>query len=124
MCCQTRRVRCFSPPFAARRRTPAAKSEAWSRVLAVALEGRSFSDIDRDVKAVRRKAALSGESVDVHLPALLQGYAGTKAARIALAAELVGSGLLSQRAAHELTGVARETIRARTARRPMERGHG
>jgi hypothetical protein len=99
-------------------------ADAWSRVLAVALEGRSFSDIDRDVKAVRRKAALAGEAVDAHLPALLQGYAGTKAARIALAAELVGSGLLSQRAAHELTGVARETIRARTARRPKERGHG
>lgn len=99
-------------------------AEAWSRVLAVALEGRSFSDIDRDVKAVRRKAALAGEAVDAHLPALLQGYAGTKAARIAVAAELVGSGLLSQRAAHELTGVARETIRARTARRPKELGHG
>ena len=76
------------------------------------------------MKAVRRKAALAGEAVDAHLPALLQNHAGTKAARINLAAELVGSGLLSQRAAHELTGVARETIRARTARRPKERGHG
>ena len=87
----------------------------WSRILSVALEGRSFSDIDRDVKAARRKAALSGESVDKHLPSLLRGQAGTKAARIDLAAELVSTGLLSQRAAHEITGVARETIRARTA---------
>jgi SpoVK/Ycf46/Vps4 family AAA+-type ATPase len=94
-------------------------AEAWSRVLAIALDGRSFSDIDRDVKAVRRRAALAGETVDTHLPALLQGYAGTKAARISLATELVSSGLLSQRAAHELTGVARETIRARTARAPV-----
>lgn len=83
-----------------------AQGESWVRVLTIALEGKSFSDIDRELKAVRRKAALLGEPLDDHLVGLVNGKSGTKNDRIALATELVGAGVLSKRAAHEVTGVA------------------
>lgn len=95
-----------------------AQAESWARVLTIALEGQSFSDIDRELKSVRRKAALLGAPLDDHLIGLVNGMSGTKNDRIALATELVSAGVLSQRAAHEVTGVARETIRARTAKKP------
>ena len=98
-----------------------AQAESWARVLTIALEGQSFSDIDRELKSVRRKAALLGEPLDDHLLGLVNGRSGSKNDRIALAAELVSTGVLSQRAAHEITGVARETIRARTTKRPSEK---
>lgn len=98
----------------------------WAQILTIALEGQSFSDIDRELRAVRRKAALSGAPLDDQLIGLLDLHAGSKADRIAIAAELVNAGVLSQRAAHEATGVARETIRARTKKKPVKsngRGH-
>ena len=85
----------------------------WSDVLAVALAGQSFSDIERKVNNARRSAALNGRKLGDHLAALLNVSGCSKRERIDLAARLTGSGLVSQRRAHELTGVARETIRDR-----------
>ena len=96
------------------------QAETWSRVLTIALEGQSFSDIDRELKSVRRKAALLDEPLDDHLVELIKGKRGSKADRIALAAELVSAGVLSQRAAHEVTGVARETIRTHAGKRAAD----
>ena len=73
---------------------------------------------------MRRKAALLSEPLDHHLVGLVNRRSGSKNDRIALAAELVSAGVLSQRAAHEVTGVARETIRTRTAKKPPSKING
>ncbi len=79
-----------------------AQAKSWARVLTIALEGQSFSDIDRELKSVRRKAALLGAPLDDHLIGLVNGMSGTKNDRIALATELVSAGVLSQRAPMKL----------------------
>ncbi len=91
-----------------------ANANQWAAILALAMQGQSFSDIDRDLKSARRAAALNGLVVDEHLASLIRCEKLQKQDRIKLAAELVDSGLVSQRRARELTGVARDTIRGRT----------
>lgn len=85
----------------------------WSDVLSLALAGQSFSDIERKVNSARRSAALNGRKIGDHLATLLSANDCPKNERIDLAVQLAKSGLVSQRRAHELTGVARETIRDR-----------
>lgn len=85
----------------------------WSDVLSLALAGQSFSDIERKVNSARRSAALNGRKISDHLATLLSANDCPKNERIDLAVQLAKSGLVSQRRAHELTGVARETIRDR-----------
>jgi len=94
---------------------PATKE--WSTVLAVAFTGRSFSDIERDLSAARRSAALGGAPLEDQFAGILARRSLSKSARIELAASLVEHDLLSQRKARELTGVARDTIRSHTAPR-------
>jgi len=86
----------------------------WSSLLAVAFDGRSFSDIERGLSAARRNAALAGTPLEESLAGLVTGKSIARSKRIHLAAALVDQGLLSQRRARELTGVARDTIRSRT----------
>lgn len=88
-------------------------AEMWSDVLSLALARHSFSDIERKVNNARRSAALNGKDVGDHLSALLSSDRLPKAERIDLAVRLVRDELVSQRRAHELTGVARDTIRDR-----------
>jgi hypothetical protein len=92
---------------------PAAKQ--WSGLLAVGFAGRSFSDIERDLFAARRSAVLGNAPLEEHLAGLLTNKSIAKGKRIQLATAIVKQGLLSQRRAGELTGVARDTIRSRTA---------
>lgn len=94
-------------------RRTAPKAEEWSDVLSVALARRSFSDIERMVNSARRAAALNGKNVGEHLSSLLTIDNRPKQDRIDLAVQLVQTGLASGRRAHELTGVARDTIRER-----------
>lgn len=91
-------------------------NETWISSLAIAMNGASFSDVERAAMRARRVAALSGEAVDQELENMLEVFVGSidKKDRIAVATELVASGLLSQRTAHEITGVSRDTIRKRT----------
>lgn len=91
----------------------ATKAEEWSDVLSVALSKQSFSDIERILNSARRAAALNGNRLDEHLSPLLTVNGNTKQDRIELAVQLVQTGLVSARRAHELTGVARDTIRER-----------
>jgi len=93
---------------------PAAARD-WSNLLAIAFDGRSFSDIERDLAAARRSAALGGKPLEEELAGLLTGKSIPKRRRIVLATAIVGQGLMSQRMARELTGVARDTIRSRGA---------
>ena len=92
---------------------PAAKD--WSALLAVAFLGRSFSDIERDLLAARRGAALSNVPLEERLAGLITNNSLGKTKRIRLATAIVNQGLMSQRKARALTGVARDTIRSRAA---------
>jgi SpoVK/Ycf46/Vps4 family AAA+-type ATPase len=89
--------------------------EAWLESLAVALRGSSYSEIERAVLQCRRAAAISSSQIDEFLESMVAAHLGTlsKQDRIELAADLVGSGALTQRRAHEITGVSRDTIRKR-----------
>ncbi len=87
-------------------------ADNWSKALALALTRHSFSDIERKVNSARRSAALDGMDASEHLSALLSSNDLTKAERIALSVQIVRDRLVSQRRAHELTGVARDTIRS------------
>jgi len=83
----------------------------WARILAVALQGRSFSDVQQSVERTRRAAAISGESLEAHLHGLIALDQLSKSDRINLATMLVEAGL-SQRTVQKLTGVARDTVRS------------
>ena len=89
--------------------------ESWLESLAVALRGSSYSEIERTVLQGRRAAAISSSEIDEFLESMVVTHLGSlsKQDRIELAAELVGSGALTQRRAHEITGVSRDTIRKR-----------
>jgi Cdc6-like AAA superfamily ATPase len=89
----------------------------WSSLLALAFTGRSFSDIERDLSVARRGAALGHVPLEEYLAGLLTNKSIPKPRRIHLAAAIVSQGLLSQRKARELTGIARDTIRVRAAQK-------
>ncbi len=93
------------------------QSDDWSHVLGLAFEGRSYSDIERDLVAARRAAALSQAPLETQFATLLSRNHISKQRRIALATAIVDQGLLSQRRAYELTGVSRDTIRNRARAR-------
>lgn len=93
------------------------KSEEWSKILSLALQGRSFSDIERQINLARKAAAIDGSSLDSKLELLISsGDTFTKDQKKRLAAALVENGIVSQRKAAELTGLARETIRKKNTK--------
>ena len=85
----------------------------WADVLSLSLVGRSFGDIERDVTNARRAAALNGQDLSHHLVDLVCTQQCSKQEQIEIAVRLVRNGLVTQRKARELTGVARDTIRVR-----------
>ena len=84
----------------------------WAGVLSLSFTGQSYSNIEREVNLARRSAALSGKSLDHYLSKLITLKDHSKQEKIDIAVRLVQSGLATQRRAHELTGVARDTIRS------------
>lgn len=92
----------------------------WTDVLSLSLAGRSYSDIEREVNLARRSAALNGNSLD-HYLVQLTASDKSKQEQIEVAVRLVESGLATQRKAHELTGVARDTIRTHLRNNSMEK---
>ncbi|MER9445187.1 ATP-binding protein [Mesorhizobium sp. M0340] len=89
----------------------------WSRLLAVAFAGHSFSDIERELSAARRTAALGHAPLEERLAGLMTSASIPKTRRIHLAAAIVNQGLFSQRKARELTGISRDAIRTRAAKK-------
>jgi SpoVK/Ycf46/Vps4 family AAA+-type ATPase len=81
--------------------------------LALLFEGHSFSEIERTVLLARRAAAMHNEPLDTQLTNVIKQFAHSlpRKARGELASKLVLSGRVSQREAHDLTGVSRDTIR-------------
>lgn len=100
---------------------PAAKQ--WGGILGMAFEGRSFSDVERDLTVARRRAAVESKPIDEVFAKFVSNGTLPKSTRINLATAIVKYGLLSQRKAHDLTGVARDTIR-RHAGRPKRSTRG
>lgn len=88
-------------------------TELWCDVLSVSLANSSFSDIERDVNLARRAAALNGKDLGHHLASLVRTQDRQKQEQIEVAVRLVKGGLATQRKAQEITGVSRDTIRAR-----------
>ena len=80
--------------------------------LTTSLSGVSFSDIQREINRLKRESVVYSKPVEECAQALLKvrAKALNKEARIKLAAQLCDAGL-SQRQAHEITGVSRDTIR-------------
>jgi SpoVK/Ycf46/Vps4 family AAA+-type ATPase len=90
-------------------------SDAWREVLAVALRGLSFSDIEREVMLARRAAAIRGVPLEDALTRLVQNRVEPlpRRERGQMAMWLTEAGI-SQRQVHELTGVSRDTIRKKS----------
>jgi SpoVK/Ycf46/Vps4 family AAA+-type ATPase len=81
--------------------------------LAVLFSGHSFSEMERSVLLARRAAAMQSTPLDEHVKCLIRQFVQSqpRKARGELAVRLVESARLSQREAHDLTGVSRDTIR-------------
>ena len=80
--------------------------------------GQSYSDIEAQLKGARRAAVLEGGSLDEYLGELVKSEGLSRSKKTGLAIELVLSGRFSQRQASDLTGVARDTIRAKLKELP------
>jgi SpoVK/Ycf46/Vps4 family AAA+-type ATPase len=96
----------------------------WLPTLAVLLEGRSFSDIDRTIRQFR-KAVTLGSATPVQLVEDLvreHSVAIDRASRQELAKHLAATTRLSQHKVSEITGVSRDTIRK--YQKQEESGHG
>lgn len=83
----------------------------WSKVLSLALKGNTYSDIERKITLVRRASVLDERPLAEYLETLISSENLSHSDRVELARALFESRIVSQRRAHELTGVARETIR-------------
>lgn len=91
---------------------PSALDDTWTAALTEVLIGQSFSDVERQIKLLRRQAVLKNCELSDLLPELVRQHIGnqTKAGKKEVAARLSEAGL-SQRAVNELTGISRDTLR-------------
>lgn len=89
------------------------KGPSWVEILAVCLQGQSYSDIQREIVNARRTAIITQNNGSDFVKMIVQNHLDRlpRQARIQIAAQLVRNDILSQRQAHELTGVSRDTIR-------------
>lgn len=87
-------------------------SESWLRVLTRVFIGSSYADIERELKRIRRQAVIQKEPLESRLKALVAERIQMlkRGDRALLAHQLIQAGL-SQREAHDWTGVSRDTIR-------------
>jgi Cdc6-like AAA superfamily ATPase len=91
---------------------PAVSSHVIS-ALGILFEGKSFSDAERQVMLARRAAIMQNQPVESYVKTLFRDRISrlAKRDRQEIAVQLVDGGVSSQREAHELTGVSRDTIR-------------
>lgn len=84
----------------------------WWSALAELLHGESFSDIERELKSLRRQAILNNCSLEELFPVLIRRHieGRSKSTKKNIALRLSAAGL-SQRTINELTGLSRDTIR-------------
>lgn len=84
----------------------------FTTILAKALQGLSYADIERTIRRARREAVIQGIPFETKIQKLVHDrvHSLVKSERRDLALNLVKAGL-SQREANEWTGVSRDTIR-------------
>jgi SpoVK/Ycf46/Vps4 family AAA+-type ATPase len=84
----------------------------WITVLAQVLYGLSYADIERAVRRARKEAVIHGQPLELKLKKLVEMRVNSieKNERRQLALALMDAGL-SQREAHDWTGVSRDTLR-------------
>ena len=92
-------------------------TDRWSAVLARALEGLSFADVEREIVRAKRQAIVNHFPLVESLKRVVRERARAlpRDRRAELAVSLLDAGV-SQREAHEWTGVSRDTIRKRVKR--------
>lgn len=85
---------------------------AWETTLAELLQGKSFNDIERELKSLRRLAVVSDYSLEELFPRLVRQYieGQAKTAKKEIALRLSAAGL-SQRTINSMTGLSRDTLR-------------
>ena len=84
----------------------------WSKVLSYGFAGSSFNDVERRIMQVRKFSAIENIPLIESIQTLIDGNSSlTHDQRVELACLLNESGIVSQRRAHEMTGIARDTIR-------------
>lgn len=88
------------------------------------LQGFSYSEIERDLVGVRRRAALRDGDVAGEVGRLVKAKASTLplSQRAAVAADSVARGEMSQHKAHELFNVSRDVIRQHSTSKSNGRG--
>lgn len=84
----------------------------WETTLAELLQGQSFSEIERELKALRRLAVLNNSTLEDLFPRLVRQHieGHSKATKKEIASRLSAAGL-SQRTINDLTGLSRDTLR-------------
>ena len=92
-------------------------ADKWSALVARALEGMSFAEVERELVRAKRQAVMQHHPLVEALKKLVHERARdlSRDHRAKLAVSLLDVGL-SQREAHEWTGVSRDTIRKRVNR--------
>lgn len=87
----------------------------WLKTLAQMMSGHSYSDIERELKALRRQSVLRDTPIEELLPLVIANHmhGHTKSEQKEIAHGLFQAGL-SQRAVSELTGLSRDTLRKMT----------
>lgn len=96
----------------------------WLPILAILLEGRSFSDIDRTIRQFRKAVTLGSATPLQLVEDLVREHSAVidRSSRLELAKELATTTRLSQHKVSEITGVSRDTIRKHVKRE--ETGNG
>lgn len=90
----------------------AQSADKWSAIVAQALEGMSFAEVERELVRAKRQAVLQHRPLAEALKKLVHDRTKdlSRVCRAKLAVSLLDVGL-SQREAHDWTGVSRDTIR-------------
>lgn len=85
----------------------------WLEILSHVLKRASFSDIEREIIAARRSAAMQDQPISDSFERIVRSHIEDidRPERMALAKELLENNVVSQRHANELTGVSRDTLR-------------
>jgi SpoVK/Ycf46/Vps4 family AAA+-type ATPase len=86
--------------------------DKWSKLLSAVFSGKSYSEVERQITMIRKISAITDKPLAEIIPSLIdKSNSLTRAERFRLAVLLADTGIVSQRQAHEITGVSRDTIR-------------
>ena len=85
--------------------------ELWSKILSYALNGQSYSDIEKKILHARKSSILTDKPLQEALQDLISSDNLRHEQKIELAILLINTGNISQRRAQEITGLSRDTIR-------------